>query len=285
MLQYIRNNQMNLFCHAQVRVEVLLGALAGLTLTWRQIGRVLRSVFLLACCCREAEASAVSHFHDGNHTHFPTELLRKMLQQNRALPRSCIKAGAAFSTLLTRRGRRPGRLFTLNFKVRAEFDNLFGICKKLVRHQHHLDPCGWGWTVGSHNNKSEKFILRTIKKSKTSAQWTAQLLWIVAIIFDLLFLEGIFSLQVPLVMLSLYSRQGMLQLFEEEKNVESKHCHLLTAMFGPQIKQCCLEPQSWMRSPILPWRRADFLDLNFQNSESTLAGLVEVVVGGHPAVP
>ena len=207
MLQYIRNNQMNLFCHAQVRVEVLLGALAGLTLTWRQVGRVLRSVFLLACCCREAEASAVSHFHDGNHTHFPTELLRKMLQQNRALPRSCIKAGAAFSTLLTRRGRRPGRLFTLNFKVRAEFDNLFGICKKLVEHQHDLDPCGWGWTVDCHSNKSKKYILRTIEKSKTSAQWTAQLLWIVAIIFDLLFLEGIFPLQVPLVMQSLYSRQ------------------------------------------------------------------------------
>ena len=107
-----------------------------------------------------------------------------------------------------------------------------------------------------------------------------------AIIFDLLFLEGIFPLQVPLVMQSLYSRQnGVLQLFEEEKNVELKHCHLLTAMLGPQIKQCCLKPQSWMRSPILRWRRADSLDFNFQDSESTLAGLVEVVVGGHPAVP
>ena len=61
--------------------------------------------------------------------------------------------------------------------------------------------------VDCHSNKSKKYILRTIKKSKTSAQWTAQLLWIVAIIFDLLFLEGIFPLQVPLVMQSLYSRQ------------------------------------------------------------------------------
>ena len=146
MLQYIRNNQMNLFCHAQVRVEVLLGALAGLTLTWRQIGRVLRSVFLLACCCREAEASAVSHFHDGNHTHFPTELLRKMLQQNRALPRSCIKAGAAFSTLLTRRGRRPGRLFPLNQTQMFRLEKSFA---KFERKLYGLPiSCGWDWIVG-----------------------------------------------------------------------------------------------------------------------------------------
>ena len=105
---------MNLFCHAQVRVEVLLGALVGLTLTWRQVGRVLRSVFLLACCCREAEASAVSHFHDGNHTHFPTELLRKMLEQSRALPRTVTKLRGPLSTLLRPRGRRPGWILPLH---------------------------------------------------------------------------------------------------------------------------------------------------------------------------
>ena len=129
MLQYIRNNQMNLFCHAQVRVEVLLGALAGLTLTWRQIGRVLRSVFLLACCCREAEASAVSHFHDGNHTHFPTELLRKMLQQSYELPRSCSFCRAALSTLLTRRGRRPGRLLSLKHSNLKSIQTYENCCK------------------------------------------------------------------------------------------------------------------------------------------------------------
>ena len=113
ILQHLRPTQMNLFCHDQVQGWGWLRGLDVLTLTWRQIGRVLGSVFPLGCSCREAGASAVSHFHDSNHTHFPTDLLRKMLQQRRDLPRSLTKSGAALSALLTRRGRRPGRLLLL----------------------------------------------------------------------------------------------------------------------------------------------------------------------------
>ena len=70
--------------------------------------RALTSVFLMdPGCCRGAPGS---HFHDSNHTHFPTDLLRKMLHQSCTLPRSRSKSGAALSTLLRRRGRRPGRI-------------------------------------------------------------------------------------------------------------------------------------------------------------------------------
>ena len=117
---------MNLFCHDQVQGWGWFKALAFLTLTWRQI---LRSVFPLGGCCRGAGASTVSHFHHGNHTHFPTELLRKMLQQSYELPRSCSFCRAPLSTLLTRRGRRPGRLLSSDTQI----SNLFRFLKTFAK--------------------------------------------------------------------------------------------------------------------------------------------------------
>ena len=96
----------------------MLRGLALLTLTSRQMGPVSGSVFPLALgSCRGAPGS---HFHQGNHTHFPTDLLRKMLHQSRTLPRSRSKPSAAVSALLTWRGRRPGWLFLLQWTPTQE---------------------------------------------------------------------------------------------------------------------------------------------------------------------
>ena len=96
------------------RVEGSLKGSDLLTFSSRQTGWVLRSVFAHSSCYREAGNSNGSHFHDGNHTHFPTELLRKMLEQSRPLPRTVTKLRGPLSTLLRPRGRRPGWILLLH---------------------------------------------------------------------------------------------------------------------------------------------------------------------------
>ena len=138
----ISPTQINLFCHDQVQGWGMLRCLALLTLTSRQMGPVSGSVFPLALgSCRGAPGS---HFHQGNHTHFPTDLLRKMLHQSRTLPRSRSKPSAALCTLLTWRGRRPGWLFPSNgFRLKKSV-------AKLWRELYEVPiSSGWDGTVGS----------------------------------------------------------------------------------------------------------------------------------------
>ena len=134
----ISPTQINLFCHDQVQGWGMLRGLALLTLTSRQMGPVSGSVFPLALgSCRGAPGS---HFHQGNHTHFPTDLLRKMLHQSRTLPRSRSKPSAAVSALLTWRGRRPGWLFLLQWTPTQE---------KCCKISANFISSGWDGTVGS----------------------------------------------------------------------------------------------------------------------------------------